>query len=90
MDEVPFFYQLHVGKYQKELILVGWYQLVYTINYLIILDHHYGRAVVIVGVPYVYTQSRILKVNFDNRLFCYANSSFQKIVTRQPFYADNI
>lgn len=24
--------------------------------------HHYGRAVIMFGVPYVYTQSRILKV----------------------------
>ena len=27
-------------------------------------DHHYGRAVIMFGVPYVYTQSRILKVTF--------------------------
>jgi len=25
-------------------------------------DHHLGRAVIMFGVPYVYTQSRILKV----------------------------
>ena len=25
-------------------------------------DHHYGRAVIMFGIPYVYTQSRILKV----------------------------
>ncbi len=25
-------------------------------------DHHLGRAVVMLGIPYVYTQSRILKV----------------------------
>ena len=25
--------------------------------------HHYGRAVIMFGVPYVYTQSRILKVS---------------------------
>ena len=30
------------------------------------IDHHYGRAVVIVGVPYVYTQSRILKVKLQS------------------------
>jgi len=24
-------------------------------------DHHYGRAVLMFGIPYVYTQSRILK-----------------------------
>ena len=27
-------------------------------------DHHLGRAVIMLGVPYVYTQSRILKVLF--------------------------
>jgi len=26
-------------------------------------DHHYGRAVILFGIPYVYTQSRILKVS---------------------------
>jgi len=25
-------------------------------------DHNYGRAVVMFGIPYVYTESRILKV----------------------------
>lgn len=30
--------------------------------------HHYGRAVVMFGVPYVYTQSRILKVGLAWRL----------------------
>ena len=25
-------------------------------------DHHFGRAVIMFGIPYVYTQSRILKV----------------------------
>ena len=29
----------------------------------VFVDHHFGRAVVMVGVPYVYTQSRILKVS---------------------------
>ena len=29
---------------------------------MFLLDHHYGRAVVMFGIPYVYTQSRILKV----------------------------
>lgn len=28
--------------------------------------HHYGRAVIMFGVPYVYTQSRILKVSGKN------------------------
>ncbi|XP_064600102.1 general transcription and DNA repair factor IIH helicase subunit XPD-like [Liolophura sinensis] len=28
-------------------------------------DHHYGRAVVMFGVPYVYTQSRILKARLE-------------------------
>jgi DNA excision repair protein ERCC-2 len=28
-------------------------------------DHHYGRAVILVGVPYVYTQSRILKARLE-------------------------
>lgn len=25
-------------------------------------DHHYGRAVIMIGIPYQYTESRILKV----------------------------
>uniref|UniRef100_A0A2C9LZF8 ATP-dependent helicase C-terminal domain-containing protein n=1 Tax=Biomphalaria glabrata TaxID=6526 RepID=A0A2C9LZF8_BIOGL len=28
-------------------------------------DHHYGRAVIMFGVPYVYTQSRILKARLE-------------------------
>ncbi|XP_022090985.1 TFIIH basal transcription factor complex helicase XPD subunit-like isoform X1 [Acanthaster planci] len=28
-------------------------------------DHHYGRAVVMFGIPYVYTQSRILKARLE-------------------------
>jgi DNA excision repair protein ERCC-2 len=28
-------------------------------------DHHYGRAVILFGIPYVYTQSRILKARLE-------------------------
>lgn len=28
-------------------------------------DHHLGRAVLMFGIPYVYTQSRILKARLD-------------------------
>lgn len=28
-------------------------------------DHHYGRAVIMFGIPYVYTQSRILKARLE-------------------------
>lgn len=28
-------------------------------------DHHYGRAVLVFGIPYVYTQSRILKARLE-------------------------
>ncbi|XP_019851833.1 PREDICTED: TFIIH basal transcription factor complex helicase XPD subunit-like [Amphimedon queenslandica] len=28
-------------------------------------DHHYGRAVIMIGIPYVYTQSRILKARLE-------------------------
>lgn len=28
-------------------------------------DHHYGRAVLMFGIPYVYTQSRILKARLE-------------------------
>lgn len=28
-------------------------------------DHHYGRAVLMLGLPFVYTQSRILKARLD-------------------------
>jgi DNA excision repair protein ERCC-2 len=28
-------------------------------------NHHLGRAVLMFGIPYVYTQSRILKVRLD-------------------------
>lgn len=35
-------------------------------------DHHYGRAVLMFGIPYVYTQSRILKARLE-----YLRDSFQ-------------
>nr|KAG5712902.1 hypothetical protein BaRGS_007499 [Batillaria attramentaria] len=35
-------------------------------------DHHYGRAVIMFGVPYVYTQSRILKARLE-----YLRDNFQ-------------
>ena len=28
-------------------------------------DHHLGRAVLMMGIPYVYTQSRILKARLE-------------------------
>ena len=28
-------------------------------------DHHYGRCVIMFGIPYVYTQSRILKARLE-------------------------
>lgn len=28
-------------------------------------DHHYGRAVLMFGIPYVYTQSRLLRARLD-------------------------
>ena len=37
-------------------------------GFLFSTDHHYGRAVIMFGIPYVYTQSRILKVNVNSFL----------------------
>ena len=34
----------------------------FKFHFMSFSDHHLGRAVVMFGVPYVYTQSRILKV----------------------------
>lgn len=31
-------------------------------SHSLITDHHFGRAVIMFGIPYVYTQSKILKV----------------------------
>jgi len=42
-------------------------------------DHHYGRAVILFGIPYVYTQSRILKVSWFMCL--YANTVLSFIST---------
>ena len=36
------------------------------------LDHHYGRCVIMFGVPYVYTQSRMLKARLE-----YLRETFQ-------------
>ena len=32
--------------------------------------HHHGRAVIMFGMPYVYTQSRILKVREEREGVC--------------------
>ncbi len=40
------------------------YVSLYSSGYFHFSDHHLGRAVIMFGVPYVYTQSRILKVRF--------------------------
>ena len=43
--------------------LLCWiYDGVCVVIILFVSDHHYGRAVIMFGVPYVYTQSRILRV----------------------------
>ena len=44
-------------------------------------DHHYGRAVIMFGVPYVYTESRILKLS----IVCVAMVTIQLSCT-QWFY----
>lgn len=41
-------------------------------------DHHLGRAVLMFGIPYVYTQSKILKARLE-----YLRDQFQ--VTKQYF-----
>jgi Rad3-related DNA helicase len=40
-------------------------------------DHHLGRAVLMLGIPYVYTQSRILRA----RLEYLRNASFTQLTT---------
>lgn len=40
--------------------------LILTEFFFLFTDHHYGRAVIMFGIPYVYTQSRILKVSDRN------------------------
>lgn len=40
-------------------------------------DHHLGRAVLMFGIPYVYTQSRILKARLD-----YLRDQFQVDINR--------
>ena len=48
-----------------------------------ISDHHLGRAVVMFGIPYVYTQSRILKVSLTvfraSRIF-QGQKLFKKVI----------
>ena len=42
--------------------------IIYKFIYLftgIDFDHHYGRCVIMFGIPYVYTQSRILKARLE-------------------------
>lgn len=40
-------------------------------------DHHLGRAVLMFGIPYVYTKSRILKARLD-----YLRDQFQVCIPR--------
>lgn len=43
-------------------MFVGLFLNIIMTSVLFSLVHHFGRAVIMFGVPYVYTQSRILKV----------------------------
>ena len=44
---------------RASIIRASTYDYVYCVYVTV---HHYGRAVIMCGIPYVYTQSRILKV----------------------------
>lgn len=53
-----YFRLLNVSCHSKRFLLESAFK-----NYCVLcLDHHLGRAVIMFGIPYVYTQSRILKV----------------------------
>ena len=43
-----------------------------TIPAVCFIDHHYGRCVIMFGVPYVYTQSKVLKARLE-----YLRETFQ-------------
>ena len=43
-----------------------------TIRAVCFIDHHYGRCVIMFGVPYVYTQSKVLKARLE-----YLRETFQ-------------
>lgn len=73
-EEEQFFCLWREGRCLKELILVGTLSYsfflyientlkVFTYAVFFLTVHHFGRAVIMFGVPYVYTQSRILKVH---------------------------
>ena len=67
---------------------VGMYMIT---GFLFSTDHHYGRAVIMFGIPYVYTQSRILKVNVNSFLLvtfsCFPFSNNSSIFwLKHPFF----
>lgn len=79
-----FYCLLQEEKFQKELILVK----NLTWNFKLqtpLTDHHYGRAVIMIGVPYVYTQSRILKVSYSQ----HSTQSLYYYQARLEFLRDN-
>lgn len=47
-------------------------------------DHHLGRAVLMFGIPYVYTKSRILKARLD-----YLRDQFQVILESRKLNFNN-
>lgn len=61
-----FFSWLYIKVFQRKSLfvglLVGLLLNIIMTPVLFSLVHHFGRAVIMFGVPYVYTQSRILKV----------------------------
>ena len=50
--------------------------------------HHYGRAVIMFGIPYVYTQSRILKV-LENFLCSCLQIACSLLKARLEYLRDN-
>jgi DNA excision repair protein ERCC-2 len=68
----------NLGQLKKSKILNSNYHFVISKFFIskvsegVDFDHHLGRAVLMFGIPYVYTQSRILKARLE-----YLRDTFQ-------------
>jgi hypothetical protein len=65
MVEVPSCSLSLVEKYQKELISISTSTYLSMMSGSMLTSSNYGRAVIMFGIPYQYTESRILKARLE-------------------------
>lgn len=84
---------LFLGRYNTKRVCVGSLSSFFQRNYescsVFCSVHHFGRAVIMFGVPYVYTQSRILKVRTHSLLLLNAQYLLSAILFEWHYILQN-